>query len=186
MSTSSQHPSSQSFGFPSVGNPNAGAQADSLLLGLKASSPEVRAETLRKLSRLDQVIGITPIVVAMAGESNSDVCMWAAEVLERSIVPSADETSELVQQLQSSNGEVIYWAASMIGRLGEKASDAAISLTQCLENSSHLPAKEKVVWALCQIGPDASVARDALRRVAEQPQPRLARLASEALKRLDD
>ncbi|WP_372726322.1 hypothetical protein, partial [Novipirellula sp.] len=52
----------------------------------------------------------------------------------------------------------------------------------CVLNSMYLPARERAVWALAEIGPAAANAIESLEKTAEAAPPRLKRLAKEAIK----
>ncbi len=157
---------------------------------LKAGSNEERVETLREICGHDGVTEVTTAVVALSGSSHDDVRMWAAEALERTITPTANDVTPLIEQLKTAlesaeDGEISYWAATMLGRLGGDASGAAEALRGCLDDSMYLPARERAVWALCQIGDAAAIAKESLQRVAKDSPPRLKHLANEALRRLE-
>ncbi|KAA1262525.1 hypothetical protein LF1_50900 [Rubripirellula obstinata] len=155
--------------------------------GLGNLKPETVIETLQQVSNSDSVTGMTVRIVELAGNSNDEIRMWAAEALERAIQPSADEISSLIKVLEENEeGEVRYWAATMLGRLGGAAAQAGQALSDCLDKSLHLPARERSAWALCQIGEAAAVAKDSLSKAAEDAPPRLKRLATEALKRIGE
>jgi HEAT repeat protein len=54
-------------------------------------------------------------------------------------------------------------------------------LAECLASPADLVVKQRASWALGKIGPPAASAREALARAARDADPRLARLATEAL-----
>ena len=119
--------------------------------------------------------------VWLAGSSNDEVRMWAAEALESSVTPQGEEVAALVDLLTAaSDGEHVYWAATMLGRLGATAASAVDALDQCLRDSLYLPARERAAWALRQIGAPAASAVPTLQRVAISGPPRLQRLATQA------
>ena len=47
--------------------------------------------------------------------------------------------------------------------------------------SPHLPVRQRAAWALGEIGPAAAAAVPTLQKAAGDPDPRLARLAQEAI-----
>ena len=119
--------------------------------------------------------------VWLAGSSNDEVRMWAAEALESSVTPRAEEVASLVDLLTTaSDGEHVYWAATMLGRLGRAAASAVDALDRCLRDSLYLPGRERAAWALRQIGTPAASAVPTLQRVAISGPPRLQRLATQA------
>ncbi len=77
--------------------------------------------------------------------------------------------------------DVAYWAATLLGRLQAQAAGTVSPLTAALAENRPLAVRERAAWALEQIGPAARDALPALRQAAASKQPRLARLANEAI-----
>ncbi|GAA5504830.1 HEAT repeat domain-containing protein [Novipirellula caenicola] len=152
--------------------------------GLASGSVDERIATLRKISnQSDPVTGVTILCVQMAGDSDDDVRMWAAEALAHAVTPLPAEVDSLADLLRhSDDGEIDYWAATMLGRLKTQAAAAVDALQSCVVNSMYLPARERAVWALAEIGPAAADAIQTLETTAEAAPPRLKRLAKEAIK----
>lgn len=159
---------------------------------MAAVSDDLEAiEVLSQIAAAGNVTGITVAVVRLSGSSNDEVRRWAAESLESSIVPVAEEVDELAELLYDGrDGEVCYWAATMLGRLGgdvgPRARTAVNALETCLSDSLYLPARERAAWALSQIGPSAASAATTLRRTAEDAPPRLKKLVAKALRVIGD
>lgn len=152
---------------------------------LGSETPEQQVDALRQISGNSEVTGLTLAIVPMAGSRDDDVRMWASEVLESSIKPHAGEVDDLIELMdKNDDGEVCYWAATMLGRLGEASVAAVPTLVSCMNKSMYLPARERAVWALAQVGAQAVDAISALRKVSETSPPRLQRLASEAINRI--
>lgn len=146
-----------------------------------------RVAALRQIAGQESVTGLTAIVVELAGSSDDEVRMWAAEALETAIKPLPMDIEALIQALDPGDDvDICYWAATMLGRLGTEASVAAAALEKCLAESMYLPARERAAWALCQLGPSARSATETLRRTAQDAPPRLKRLATEALRILGE
>lgn len=149
---------------------------------LASPTAGLRSRALEKIAVCGNVTGLSAAIVALAGSSDDEVRMWAADVLESSVLVQQDEVPALVPLLAETNdGEVSYWAATLLGRLGREASGAVADLERCLSRSSFLPARERAAWALCRIGAAAAPAMPALRNAAIDGPPRLKRLAIEAL-----
>lgn len=152
--------------------------------GLASNSVDQRVATLRKISHQeDAVTGVTVQCVQLAGDSDDDVRMWAAEALSQAVTPTPADVDSLAELLlHSEDGEIGYWAATMLGRLKMEAATAVDALQSCVLNSMYLPARERAVWALAEIGPAAANAIESLEKTAEAAPPRLKRLAKEAIK----
>ena len=76
---------------------------------------------------------------------------------------------------------VAYWAITLLGRSGQAAAAATAVLAERLGPAAPLEVAQRAAWALGKIGPAALVASGALQVAATSADPRLARLASEAL-----
>ncbi len=122
-----------------------------------------------------------PQLVKACGDVDHEVREWSVSALESLGVPPCDNLKELSLLLSDDNGDVVFWAATLIGRLGTAAAPATAALTEVLNASSHLPARERAVWALGKIGSAASMAIPSLEQAAKSPHVRLARLANELL-----
>ncbi len=132
------------------------------------------------------VRGVTVRCIKLAGHSDDEVRMWAAEALGMKVVPSPSEAIEIANCLaQPGDGEVAYWAATMLGRLGCDGIEGVAALIDCIEHSSFLPARERSAWALAQIGSGASQAIETLRLAVDENLPRLSRLANEAIREIE-
>ena len=121
-------------------------------------------------------------LVQAAGDSDEEIATAAAEALENLGTPPANDVAELAALLSSNASDTCYWAATLLGRLGKASEPAVPALIRTLETHSDLPVRERAVWALGKIGPAARAATQAIERAAASEQPRLARLAQEALR----
>ncbi len=153
-----------------------------------ASGIEDRQITaLRQISSLESITGLATTVVGLAGSANDEVRMWAAEAMEQAIQPEPADVTDLIELMSTSpDGEVCYWSVTMIGRLGVRGADSVAALENCLLHSNYLAAKERAVWAISQIGPDAMAAVPTLKKLVQEQtrSPRLVRLATEVLRRM--
>lgn len=142
----------------------------------------MQLQTLVEICRESNVLGVSSLVIRLAGSRDDFVRAAAAQALESSLRPSPVEIPALIALLSDrSDGEIGYWAATLLGRLGQEAVDAAPALCDCLTSSSFLPARERAVWALKKIGPAASDSIPALRAVSELGPARLQQLCREAI-----
>ncbi len=149
---------------------------------LAEGEPDVQLRTLVEIGRFSKVLGVSDLVIRLAGSRDDSVRAAAAQALESSLQPSLVEMPALIALLADrSDGEISYWAATLLGRLGQEAVDAAPALCDCLTNSSFLPARERAVLALHNIGSAARDSIPALRAVSEVPPARLQHLCREAI-----
>lgn len=163
-------------------------------LRAQLTSPEVisRREAAQSLASLgsDAAEAVRELVQAVADE-DEQVRECATSALEESGDPPTEAEAFLIQQLASPQPDVAYWAATLLGRLGGQARSAVAPLAHLLRESPHLAARQRIAWALGkimqQLGPDSldpslrAELEQELRAAAGADDPRLARLASEAL-----
>ena len=95
--------------------------------------------------------------------------------------PGDNTISQLADLAESSHPLIAYWAVTLLGRSGEEGSAAVPSLIACLDRNRPIEVRQRAAWAIGKIGPAATGARDALAGVSADSDPRLARLAGEAL-----
>ena len=151
------------------------------LAHLWSDVPQHQADALQRIANGTPACVDTARCVWLAGSSNDEVRMWAAEALESAVVPRADEVAALMDLLiAASDGERVYWAATMLGRLEARAASAVGALAQCVRDSPYLAARERAAWALRRIGAAAASAIPTLQQVAASAPPRLQRLAVQA------
>jgi HEAT repeat protein len=136
------------------------------------------AETLATLGTQAQ-----PAAVALvrAVSLSDDVGEFCAAALESLGPPAADQISQLVTMADDCSGDVAYWAITLLGRAGPEAASGVSALVKVLQSDADLSVRERAAWALGKIGPSANSAEAALRTVAESSEPRLARVAKQAL-----
>jgi len=145
-------------------------------------APDVQLQTLVEIGRHSNVLGVSDLVIRLAGSRDDSVRAAAAQALESSLQPSLVEVPVLIALLADrSDGEISYWAATMLGRLGQEAVDAAPALCDCVTSSSFLPARERAVLALHSIGTAAGDSVPALQAVSEVAPARLQHLCREAI-----
>ncbi len=154
-----------------------------LMASLGSPQETARAEAAEKLSQLDpaEMRGSALILVKACGDPSEAVREAAANVLEEMGPPDPDLVDGLTALVAADNADVAYWAATLIGRLGPDATAAVPALSSVLEHSGYLNVRQRAAWALGKIGPGAAAATDTLRAAAAGNDPRLARLAEQAL-----
>lgn len=119
-------------------------------------------------------------LVRACGDGDDQVREWAGAALEELGPPPTDTLAHLVPLVEAAAPLSAYWAVTLLGRAGAAAAAALPVLTRRLAGPGDPAVRQRVAWALGKIGPDAP-AREALTQAAAEPDPRLARLAAEAL-----
>ena len=160
----------------------------SFCLRLRSDHISTQLLALQELADREQVKGLTLPVVEAVASGNPEIQSWAIEVIKRSLVPEPDEVVPLCDLMETSqNASQVEHAALMLGKLGngsESAEKVAVVLLDAFKRIQHTSARERIVWALAQLGPAAMVAEEALKQTVEDASPRLKRMATEALRRL--
>jgi hypothetical protein len=156
-----------------------------LIESLGASDESARREAAEKLSRLgpDAQPAAVPLVRA-CGDQSEDVSEWAVAALEEMGPPRASDVGELASLVGDPSADVAYWAVTLLGRLEGEAAPAVGTLAAAVSDAREMSVRQRAAWALGKIGPAAREAADALRRAESGDDPRLARLARQAVERI--
>ena len=149
---------------------------------LTAGDDQQRAEAAEALCRLGaKALPATVALVTACADADQRVREWATAALEDLGPPPPETIPALVTLAGSAGSLVAYWAVTLLGRSGKDAATAVTVLAGCLESSADAALRQRAAWALGKIGPAAAAARAALSRAEKAADPRLARLAGEAL-----
>jgi HEAT repeat protein len=155
---------------------------DTLVTRLAAADADARADAAERLCRAgdDARVAAVPLVRA-CGDADDRVRDWAVAALEELGPPPAADVPTLTTLAGERHALVAYWAVTLLGRSGKDAAAATPALAACLAQAPDPAVTERAAWALGKIGPAAAAARPALEQAAGAPDPRLARLAKQAL-----
>lgn len=158
------------------------AEIEALIGQLQDADPGRRGAAAELLCRHGAAAATAALALARAcADEDDQVREWAAAALEDLGPPPAGSIPELGDLVGSSHPLVAYWAATLLGRSGQNAATATTALAACLASASDPAVAQRAAWALGKIGPAAATGRDALEKAALSADPRLARLAREAL-----
>lgn len=114
-----------------------------------------------------------------ADESMSE---WAAEALENCGPPLESDLDFLIHLTQDQEDDVGCWACKLIGRLGAKANTFQESLAVVVASEKNgLALRQQAALTLASIGTLTAASREALLAAARSHDPRLARIAIQAL-----
>lgn len=157
-----------------------------LLRRLVAAEADERADAAERLCRAGAAASVAAVdLVRACGDADDRVREWATAALEELGPPPPGATTNLAELAGSSDPLVAYWAVTLLGRTGASAASAATLLAGFVDGAADMAVRQRAAWALGKIGAGASAARDALTRAAGNSDPRLARLAAEALTLVD-
>jgi HEAT repeat protein len=154
---------------------------------LASQDAEVRCAGAEGLCRLgEDAAPAAAALVRACGDDAGGVRDWAVAALEELGAPPNDQLDELAGLTAAPNVDISYWAVTLLGRAGEDAAAAAPALAEAVSSHQEAATRERAAWALGKIGPAAAAAVDELRAAAESDEPRLARLAGQALEKIGE
>lgn len=149
---------------------------------LTATDARSRAQAAEQLARLGpQASEAAVALVRASGDRDASVRDWAVAALEELGPPPANEAEVLAALAGSPDVNIAYWACTLLGRLGAAAVPAVPAITDSLSRHRELAVRERAAWALGQIGAPAKASLDALEQAAQSGEPRLSRLARQAI-----
>ncbi len=144
--------------------------------------PATRLAAAEQLARSGEEAAAAAVpLVKACGDADDEVREQAVAALEDLGTPPPEAIADLIPLAAASEPLVAYWAITLLGRSGQAAAAAVATLTQRLGSTAAPEVAQRAAWALGKIGPSAAAAADALRVAAGSADPRLARLAGEAL-----
>ncbi len=161
------------------------AATQRLIAQLSAPDPEKRSQAAERLSHLGQEARPAALALVLAaGDETQEVRAWAVAALEGMGPPKPDVVPDLGALLSAKSQDVGYWAATLLGRLKAEAAPAVPALASALAAPLDLPVRQRIAWALGEIGAPAKPALDSLKRAAADADSRLSRLAQEAMTKI--
>lgn len=148
------------------------------------SSPDaaVRAAAAEALANAGEDARTAAATLVQASADRDDgVREWVVAALEALGEPPPESLPALIDLVASRDPLVAYWAVTLVGRCGAGAAAAVSALATRLGAGSPIEVRQRAAWALEGMGAVAASARPALEDAARDADPRLARLAAEAL-----
>jgi len=164
----------------------AGDDMTTLAVQLASTDVGQRAAAAERLAQAGETAAPAAVALVTAcGDADERIREWAVAALEELGPPPVEAVGPLVTLARNADPLTAYWAVTLLGRSGKDAAAAAKVLADCLDASVDLAVRQRAAWAIAQIGPAAAAARPAVERAATADDPRLARLAVEAVAALD-
>jgi len=158
---------------------------DHLLEDLGSADVAARRKAAEELARLGPTAKVAALDLARAcADADREVREWVVAALEEIGPPPVADLNDLVELLPTGPPDVSYWAATLLGRLGAEGARAVPPLISTLEGNSDIIVRQRAAWALGKIGRPASAGLPALKAAVASGQPRLAKLAEEAIKKI--
>jgi len=158
-----------------------------LIAALSAPNRDKRAEAAEQLAQVGPDAQPAAVALTLAcGDEAEEVRQWATSALEQLGPPSSSDVAPLVELIEARSPDVGYWAVTLLGRLKGDAAPAVDALARTVGGQQGIAVRQRAAWALGEIGPAAAAAIPVLQKVAGDPDPRLARLAAETLKKITE
>jgi HEAT repeat protein len=157
-----------------------------LIAALSDPDRNRRLQAAQQLAGMgDQARPAAVPLVRLCGDEDEPIREWTMAALEAMGPPSAADAEALSESLGDANADVGYWSATLLGRLGAPGAVAAVEpLAKALLHSPHAAVRHRAAWALGKIGPSAAGSLPALKKSAAWDDPRLARLAQQAVEQI--
>jgi HEAT repeat protein len=149
------------------------------LTSTDAAEQAAAAEALARLGHAAQPAASALVVALRAPDATTRD--WATTALEELGPPPVGQVAELTELAEDESLDVAYWAVTLLGRTGSGAAPAVPVLAKLLQSSPELAVRERAAWALGKLGRAAGPALPALRAAAASDEPRLGRLAKQAI-----
>lgn len=141
-----------------------------------------RAAAAEALCRAgDAAAPVAATLVDACADDENTVVEWLVAALEELGTPPADSIAALAGSAASPHPLVAYWAITLLGRCGADAADSIAAIAARLAPGGPVEVRQRAAWALGKIGAAAAPARGELEAASTDADPRLARLAAEAL-----
>jgi HEAT repeat protein len=162
--------------------PEPQTDLDLLIARLATGDDDGRADAAERLCRLGPEAAAAAVaLVRGCGDDDERVREWSAAALEELGPPGLGAIAELASLAADEHPLVAYWAVTLLGRLGSAAAPAVPAVIGCLDGHTDLAVAQRAAWALGRIGRAAEAAVEPLTAAAGRGDPRLERLATEAL-----
>ena len=156
-----------------------------LIAALSAPDAAKRTEAAEQISLLGPDAQPAAIALVLAcGDEVEEVRQWATAALEQLGPPEASDVGQLAILVEARSSDVGYWAATLLGRLKGEATPAVDALARAVTGPLDLSVRQRAAWALGEIGPGAAAALPSLQKAAADPDPRLSRLAKQAISQI--
>ena len=114
-------------------------------------------------------------------DENEEVRAWSSDVLTNVEFPSSHWAPQLAEMTRHVSAPVAGWACKLLGRLGSEATRYQSSLAQALSQHAEKSVRQLAALALKSVPNLSKETVLSLKVAASDADPRLSRLASDAL-----
>ena len=112
------------------------------------------------------------------------VAQWAVSALEELGPPPKESLADLSELARSGDSEVAYWAVTLLGRCGEASRPYEDLLARILSDSEDIALRQRSAWALTKMHAGSDTVLNALEGATRSSDPRLSRMATDALRQV--
>jgi hypothetical protein len=123
---------------------------------------------------------LVAVVLTML-DDDEEVRAWASDVLSAIESPQAAAAPQLAELTRHVNAPVAGWACKLLGKLGPQAKDHQAAVASALSSHPEVAVRQLAALALQSIPDLNQQTLEALQSAAASTDPRLSRLAKEAL-----
>jgi len=114
-------------------------------------------------------------------DENEEVRAWASDTLSNVEQPPSDVGPQLAELTRHVNAPLAGWACKLLGKMGEPATRFQSSLATALAQHAEKSVRQMAALALKSIPNLTQETMAALKNAASDADPRLSRLAADAL-----
>jgi HEAT repeat protein len=150
---------------------------------LRLQDPEldVRLNAAESLSLLGPEAAFAAVDLVGSCADEESVREYAVAALE-GMGPPPDESIEgLISLLRHRHPLVLYWAVTLLGRTLDRGVEVQKAVAMVARDTSDRSVQQRAVWALGQMHPLLVETRNLLQTFQSSNDPRLARLATQAI-----
>jgi HEAT repeat protein len=160
------------------------ADLKEIVASLRSKDTVKQQAAAEELARMGEDAQPAAVALVEACGATGDIREWVVAALEGLGPPAVADISALCSLLRNPSLDVAYWGATLLGRLGADAAPAVADLSMALQHHAEPAVRQRVAWALGQIGPAATSALEALRTATMSSNARLKSVATDAIARV--
>ncbi len=139
-------------------------------------------EKLRTLAHGDQPAGRYILeLFATLQDDDEELRAWASDALQTIQTTPHEMAATIAEQCANANAGIAAWACKLLTKTGSRASEFQAAIAACLRNHSELHARQQAAQALSEISGLSPASITALEEATQSNDPRLKRLATQAL-----
>ena len=124
---------------------------------------------------------VAAVELVRACGDDEPVASQVVSALEEMGPPPASCGNDLMALVDDGNATVGYWAATLLGRLKDDGKVFQDDLAELLSAVTDLAVRQRIAWAMGEIGADSPTAIEALSLAAKTGDDRLKRIATKAI-----